>query len=573
MAYTYDDFLKSATETGLLKDFDSDDLVTAQTHPEYGLSLLSLKKDLGGATTDEQKLLISAAASQLKDSYHKKDVRGAQGNGYESLYIDRMDDLMDKTLNNGSFSYDKADDPTYSSYKKTYLREGDRAAANALAQASAASAGRASSYAVNAASQANDYYATQLSNVIPTLYENAYKKYLDEYSQNLSDLSALSTQDNTDYARYLDQLNLKYQSDRDAETDKQQEFANALAMYQLLSKTGQGIPAWITSALGLDAGTVGGAGTATGGGYWGGGGSFSELDDTEENEEKVTALQEALDRFNSGKFYTDDINLIVESGVLADNADQFKDVYPDADLSTEKGQRIVLADMMKGVLESGSTVPGTYNMGSGEIVSGDTYDANAGNYKDWNDYASELASTPGTTKDQVLADIKDAYQKGDLNLNDYMSLYNKYRDVPAASFGTTAAAAIASNSTATTDKSKAPAVGDAQDILSRLAGAVSQKLSSIRDTRTANQNSYLAALNNSGGSSAGAGLGGYGGHLGGSTDTSGKSSAGKTGGTTVNSNGFSHSSGSFASAPANSFLAALNNAAASVASTVSSWFK
>lgn len=243
MAYTYDDFVKAANQSGLMGQFSQDDLNLAQKYPEFGLSVLSLKKDYNNATTAEQRLLANQAANELRKSYGNYS-GGADGGSFrlESKLNRRADDLLDQIGSFGSFSYDEAPayknafaqqqkdlldrilnredfswsketDPQWSSYKKSYLREGDRATANALAQASAASGGRPSSYAVNAATQAGDYYATKLNDVIPTLYQQAYERYLDEYNMKLKDLNTVNQQEQLDYAKYLDRLG-QFNTDR-----------------------------------------------------------------------------------------------------------------------------------------------------------------------------------------------------------------------------------------------------------------------------------------------------------------------------------------------------------------------
>ena len=132
---------------------------------------------------------------------------------YDNQYAEQQQAMLDAILNREDFSWSKETDPQWSSYKKSYLREGDRATANALAQASAASGGRASTAAITAATQAGDYYATQLNDIIPTLYQQAYDRYLNEYSMMLQDLGAVNTQEQLDYAKYLDQLT-QYNTDR-----------------------------------------------------------------------------------------------------------------------------------------------------------------------------------------------------------------------------------------------------------------------------------------------------------------------------------------------------------------------
>ena len=243
MAYTYDDFVKAANQSGLMGQFSQDDLNLAQKYPEFGLSVLSLKKDYNNATTAEQRLLANQAANELRKSYGNYsggadggsfrlesklnrraddllDQLGSFGSfsydeapAYENAFAQQQKDLLDRILNREDFSWSKETDPQWSSYKKSYLREGDRATANALAQASAASGGRPSSHAVNAATQAGDYYATKLNDVIPTLYQQAYERYLDEYNMKLKDLNAVNLQEQLDYAKYLDRLG-QFNTDR-----------------------------------------------------------------------------------------------------------------------------------------------------------------------------------------------------------------------------------------------------------------------------------------------------------------------------------------------------------------------
>lgn len=244
MPYSYDDFLSAATSSGLLGEFSQADLETAQRYPEFGLSILSLKKDYHDAATDEQRLLANEAANQLRSSYG--NYRGGDDGSryysqgkipgqidaildqinnfgsfsfdqeapvYDNQYAEQQQALLDAILNRPDFTWSKETDPLWGSYKKSYLREGDRATANALAQASAASGGRPSTAAVTAATQAGDYYATQLNDIIPTLYQQAYDRYLNEYSMMLQDLGAVNTQEQLDYAKYLDQLT-QYNTDR-----------------------------------------------------------------------------------------------------------------------------------------------------------------------------------------------------------------------------------------------------------------------------------------------------------------------------------------------------------------------
>lgn len=242
--FTYDGFLTAASNAGLLGEFSQADLDTARKYPEFGYSILGLKQDIHKATTPEAKLLANEAANQLRSSYggytggkygadyisdgkipNQIDSVLDKINGfgsftfdqerpsYENQYAEQQQALLDAIINRPDFSWSKEDDPQWSSYKKSYLREGDRATANALGQAAAASGGRPSTAALTAATQAGDYYATQLNDIIPTLYEQAYDRYLNEYNMSLQDLNAVNTQEQLDYAKYLDQLG-QFNTDR-----------------------------------------------------------------------------------------------------------------------------------------------------------------------------------------------------------------------------------------------------------------------------------------------------------------------------------------------------------------------
>lgn len=179
MAYTYDDFLSAANKSGMYGQFDDDDLKIAQTSPEYGLSLLSLKKDYGNATTDAQKLLVNEAVNQLRTSYGRTTTPTAtspQG--------------ITGVQQTGSFNYDMQNDPSYQAYRKTYLQEGQRASENAIGQASAASAGRPSTAAVTAANQQGNYYASQLAGQIPNLEQNAYNRFITDQQMQKQDMAS-----------------------------------------------------------------------------------------------------------------------------------------------------------------------------------------------------------------------------------------------------------------------------------------------------------------------------------------------------------------------------------------------
>ena len=283
MAYTYEDFERAASEAGLMGQFSQYDLDLARAHPEAGLSILSLKKDYANAKTAEQRALINEAANQVRSSYanytggtdgsqyYSTGIAGTVGGTqvaatpqqqkidqtiarigsfapfeyeaaptYENKYESAQKKALDAVIERPDFAWSPETDPTWSSYKKSYLREGDRAQANALAQASAGTGGRASTAAITAASQAGDYYAAKLNDMIPTLYKEAFDRYLKDYDMRLSDLGAINSQEQLDYQKYLDQLG-QYNKDRSQEYSEYQgeygQLSDFLAALQGQDKT------------------------------------------------------------------------------------------------------------------------------------------------------------------------------------------------------------------------------------------------------------------------------------------------------------------------------------------------
>lgn len=205
MVYTYDDFTNEAQNAGLLSQFSSADLNLAKTNPDAGMSLLSYKKEYATATTDDQRALANAGAEKLRKNLGNYTA-GSTGTGFtvntnnSTPYSSQADSLIEK-LGSDSFSYDAETDPAAQSYKKMYTREGERATKNALGEAAANTGGIASTAAVTAASQAGQYYASQLADKTTELEENAYNRYMQEKNIDLAILDALEGLDSTEYTK------------------------------------------------------------------------------------------------------------------------------------------------------------------------------------------------------------------------------------------------------------------------------------------------------------------------------------------------------------------------------------
>ena len=110
---------------------------------------------------------------------------------YNSEYLDDIYTMLNEIYNRDAFSYSPENDPAYKSYKKQYISEGNRATRDALAQQSALTGGHINSSAVTAGALTNQYYAQQLSNKIPELFDAAYERYKDSYDTDLNLVSRM----------------------------------------------------------------------------------------------------------------------------------------------------------------------------------------------------------------------------------------------------------------------------------------------------------------------------------------------------------------------------------------------
>lgn len=238
MAYTYDDFVTAANGAGVMDMFSQDDLGLVQKNPEFGLSMVKLQQDINSASTTEQKLLAQEAQNQLRKVYgglttgaaaSTTDAAGSTGS-FTFGKQDQLDDMQQKVVNGGSFSYDP-NNASAAAVRKRYLREAERAREDTMAKAAAGSGGVASSYAVTAAQQAGDNYLTQLADREAELEQTAYQRYLQEFQNDINKLGALTDERAFDYTAYLNQI----QKDRE-------DMQSAINLYNTYAGT-MGIPA------------------------------------------------------------------------------------------------------------------------------------------------------------------------------------------------------------------------------------------------------------------------------------------------------------------------------------------
>lgn len=121
-----------------------------------------------------------------------------QGSEYQPLrdeYLRRAAEM--------EWNYDPSTDPVWQALQKQYRREGQRATEDTLGRYAAMTGGMPSTAAVSAAQQAGNYYAAQLSDRLPQVYQDAYNRYLQEYQRQLGISDAYAGFDDREYQRWL----------------------------------------------------------------------------------------------------------------------------------------------------------------------------------------------------------------------------------------------------------------------------------------------------------------------------------------------------------------------------------
>lgn len=113
---------------------------------------------------------------------------------YNSNYSDKITGLLDKAENmNFDFNYSLTDDPTYTSYRDQYVHNGQLAAQEAAGNAAAQTGGYGSTASVAASQQAYNESLTQLNNIVPDLYDKAYNRQWNEFTDERDTLQQLAS--------------------------------------------------------------------------------------------------------------------------------------------------------------------------------------------------------------------------------------------------------------------------------------------------------------------------------------------------------------------------------------------
>lgn len=157
--------------------------------------------------TYSQSDLVKRLQSNLESA------EASRPSSYVSPYKTQIDSNLNSILNREKFSYNANLDPLYQQYKNLYVKNGQNAMRDTMAQAAELTGGYGNSYATSAAQQAYDASLGNLNDKLLDLYNIAYNRYKDEGAQARDNLSLLQNADATDYGRYRDTVS-DYMNDR-----------------------------------------------------------------------------------------------------------------------------------------------------------------------------------------------------------------------------------------------------------------------------------------------------------------------------------------------------------------------
>ncbi len=118
----------------------------------------------------------------------------AMGNfKYDSKYTDKITGLLDQAENmEFKMNYSLTDDPAYQAYRDQYVHNGQLAAQNAAGNMVAQTGGYGSTAATAASQQAYNESLTQLNNIVPALYGQAYDREWNKFTNQRGTLQELA---------------------------------------------------------------------------------------------------------------------------------------------------------------------------------------------------------------------------------------------------------------------------------------------------------------------------------------------------------------------------------------------
>ena len=137
-------------------------------------------------------------------------VQAAKPGAYASRWEGQLQGLYDRIAERGDFSYDLGRDPVYRQAREQYQTAGRLAMQDTMGQAAALTGGYGSSYGQQTGQQAYNAYLQQLNEIVPELYAQAREQWQSGEAALYDRYQLLSSREQSDYARYRDQMSDYY---------------------------------------------------------------------------------------------------------------------------------------------------------------------------------------------------------------------------------------------------------------------------------------------------------------------------------------------------------------------------
>ena len=192
---------------------------------------------------------------QEEDEQRRRGAETSPAPVYDDETRQQQSALYEQIAARGPFRYDAEQDPLYRTALDRYVQEGRMAMKDSMGQAAALTGGYDSSYGQAVGQQQYDASLRGLSELIPELYQQAYRMYRDQGDALQQQYELLGKQADRDYDRYRDELG-DWRTERDWQQDRENDAydraADAYArLYALISATGYSPTAEELAAAGM----------------------------------------------------------------------------------------------------------------------------------------------------------------------------------------------------------------------------------------------------------------------------------------------------------------------------------
>ena len=161
----------------------------------------SLTTEYNSAYTDKINQLFENYDNAIKNM-PQVSLPSYSAPSYNPRYDAQIDELLNKLLNRGEFTYNAEIDPLYQQYKDMYTAQGKLASEDTMGQAAALTGGYGSTYAQSVGQQQYNAYLQKLNEMLPEFYDRAFSKYTAEGDEIRNLYNMYLDRDAVDYQRY-----------------------------------------------------------------------------------------------------------------------------------------------------------------------------------------------------------------------------------------------------------------------------------------------------------------------------------------------------------------------------------